>query len=98
MTRQEVIGYLKNQKSELASKYFISKLGLFGSFARDEQNQASDIDIIYQLTEGKKLTYSQLFEIETELQKHFNRKIELVNFKYMNPLIKFKAEKEIVYV
>lgn len=98
MKRQEVLEYLKSQKADLEKKYFIRNIGLFGSFARNDQTQDSDIDIIYEVRDNKNLTFSQLFEIESKLQKKFNRKIELVNYKYMNPLIKYKAEKEIIYV
>ena len=57
----------------------------------------SDIDIVYE-TSSKDLTLSQFFQIEEELKKQFNRNIDLVNLKYMNPLIKRKALRDMIYV
>ncbi|RLD72610.1 MAG: hypothetical protein DRJ10_18565 [Bacteroidetes bacterium] len=97
-TQTLILEYLSDKKSEFGQKYYINKFGLFGSFARNEQTKNSDIDIIYILEKGKKITYFELFELEKILEKRFNRKIELINFKYLNPIIKYKSLKDIIYV
>lgn len=48
MTKTKLLDYLKNIKEELKNKYGITTLGLYGSHARDEATQASDIDIFYE--------------------------------------------------
>jgi len=98
MQREEIINYLATHKGEYYNRYHISAIGLFGSYSRNEQTENSDIDIIYQLAENHKLSYFQLFDIEQELQGYFKKKVELINYKYMNPIIKYKAEKDIIYV
>jgi len=98
ITQAEILKYLANKKTEFAEKYYIDKFGLFGSFSRNEQTENSDIDIVYILEKDKKITYFMLFELEKKLEKHFNRKVELINYQYINPIIKYKSEKEIVYV
>ena len=97
-TQSEILKYLSNQKLEFTKKYYINKFGLFGSFARNEQTENSDIDIIYILEKDKKITYFMLFELEKKLEEHFKRKIELINYQYINPIIKYKSEKDIIYV
>ncbi len=97
-TQKEILNYLVNNKNEFSEKYSINKFGLFGSFARNEQTENSDIDIIYILEKDKKLTYFMLFDLEKKLEKQFNRKIELINYLYINPIIKYKSEKDIIYV
>ena len=89
--------YLKQRKEEFIKNYSIEKIGLFGSFANGKNTLNSDIDIVYE-TSSKDLTLSQFFQIEEELKKQFNRNIDLVNLKYMNPLIKRKALKDMIYV
>ena len=84
-------------KENFIKDYSIKKIGLFGSFANSNNTLNSDLDIVYE-TSTKDLTLSQLFAIEDELKKQFNRNIDLVNLKYMNPLIKRKALKDIIYV
>ncbi len=97
-TQKEILKYLSNNKSEFTEKYYIDKFGLFGSFARNEQTGNSDIDIIYILEKDKKITYFMLYDLEKKLEKHFNRKIELINYQYVNPIIKYKSQKDIIYV
>jgi Predicted nucleotidyltransferases len=45
MKKEQILEYLKNHKEEFAKKYQITKLALFGSVARDESHEESDIDI-----------------------------------------------------
>jgi hypothetical protein len=98
MRKEDIIKYLALQKDYFYTQYHISSLGLFGSYSRNEQTESSDIDIVYLLSENQKLSYFQLFDIEQQLQNKKKKKVELVNFKYMNPIIKYKAEKDIIYV
>jgi len=97
-TQTSILEYLNNNKLEFAQKYYINKFGLFGSFARNEQTENSDIDIVYFMKEDEKISYFQLFELEKILEKQFNRKVELINYQYINPIIKYKAKNEIIYV
>lgn len=46
MKTQEIISILKKHKAELSQKYPIRSLALFGSYARNEQQEGSDIDIL----------------------------------------------------
>ncbi len=50
MNRKEIIGYLKKIKEENKDKYHIELLGVFGSVARDETTDKSDIDIVVSKT------------------------------------------------
>jgi hypothetical protein len=46
LNKQEILKYLAEKKTALQSEYQITKLGLIGSFARDEQTHESDIDVL----------------------------------------------------
>ena len=97
ITQNNIIEYLTEQKSEFYNKYSIEKIGLFGSFATNKYTENSDIDIVY-ITDTKGLTFLQTTQLEDMLFKKFGKSIDLVNLKYMNPLIKRKAQKDILYV
>lgn len=45
MGKQEVIDIIRSSKPEIESRYGVAKLGLFGSYAREQQSKRSDIDI-----------------------------------------------------
>lgn len=96
-TKDIIVEYIKEHKNEFKKKYSIEKIGLFGSFATDNYTADSDIDIVY-TTNSKGLTYKQELSLEDELQNRFGKSIDLVNLKYMNPLIKRKALKDVIYV
>ena len=97
LNKDLIIDYLKQHKNNFNEKYSINKLGLFGSFATNNNSNNSDIDIVYETT-SKDLTFKQMYQLENELNSYFQRDIDLVNLNYMNPLIKRTAIKDIVYV
>lgn len=97
LKKATITEYLKQRKEDFLKNYSIKKIGLFGSFANENNTLNSDIDIVYE-TSSKDLSLNQLFAIEDELKKQFNRNIDLVNIRYMNPLIKRKALKDMIYV
>ncbi len=98
MDREKILNYLKANKNEFIQKYGIEKLALFGSFARGENRKDSDIDIIYSLKDGVKMNFDNYLNFEDRLKKAFKRKVDLINEKRVNPLIKITALKEFIYV
>ena len=74
----------------------IERIGLFGSFARDEGGADSDIDIVITLTKPDLFLYST---ISQQLETVFGRHIDLVSSKSKFPeSFKRRLEKEVVYV
>ncbi len=98
MTCNEIIAFLKQNKERFLKKYNIATITLFGSYARGENRKDSDIDILYSIKEGSKFTFDKLIEFENELKKAFNTKIDLINEKRLNPLIKIEAQKDFICV
>ena len=82
--KTNILNYLKEHYSEFKNKYNVEKIGLFGSYARDEATENSDIDILYELdtkkfyerNEGFK-SFLRIKEIKEELQNIFKRDIDL---------------------
>ena len=74
----------------------IERIGLFGSFARNEAGPASDIDIIITLTKPDLFLYST---ISRQLETVFGRRVDLISSKSHFPeSFKEQIEKEVVYV
>ena len=70
--------YILDKLSQIdKNKYSISELGLFGSYAKDNADDNSDIDILVKL-EFKKGMYQNFCELQKELEKIFNRKVDLI--------------------
>ena len=98
MNKDIILNYLKEYKNEFMQKYGIERIALFGSYARGEAKEDSDIDIIYFLKEGEKLSFDNYLDLEERLKKVFKRKIDLINEKRLNPLVKIAALKDFIYV
>lgn len=94
MDREYILTFLKEHKEELKQKYNIQKIALFGSFARDEANEKSDIDILVDMPSS----FDKFFELKYYLEKNFNREVDLGKFKTLRLLVKEKIEKEILYI
>lgn len=62
LNREIILEKLRAVKPELQSRYGLTELGLFGSFARNEQNSHSDIDLIVALSEPSFKNYCRVSE------------------------------------
>ncbi|KIM12765.1 MAG: hypothetical protein KU37_02505 [Sulfuricurvum sp. PC08-66] len=98
MTKEEILTFLAQHKKSFERKYHVSQMAIFGSFARGEQHEKSDVDIIYTLSEGSKLSFDGYIELENELNNAFGTKVDLVNAKKFNPLVMLEASKDLIYV
>lgn len=63
-----------------------TKIGIFGSMARGEATQNSDIDILYNLKET--IGLFKLIGLKQTLEEKLNLKVDLVSEKYVNPKLK----------
>ena len=70
--------YILDKLSQIdKNKYGIFEIGLFGSYAKNNANDKSDIDILVKL-EFKKGMYQNFCELHKGLEKIFNRKVDLI--------------------
>ena len=49
LNRQDILTFLLQNRALLTNQYNVEKIGIFGSFARNEQREDSDIDLIVEL-------------------------------------------------
>ena len=96
MGRDSILAILRDFKQNFAEKYGILEIGVFGSIARDEAREDSDIDICIKTKTPNPFTMVHLKEeIENRVSKH----VDIVRMREkMNPFIKERIEKEGVYV
>ena len=95
-TKEQYIQLLSNFKETNGSSFGIARLGIFGSVARGEQNEESDIDIYYV---GEPLSIIKLIELKNLLEKILESKVDIIRLRSsMNLSLKKKIEKEGLYV
>ncbi|MDP3979914.1 MAG: nucleotidyltransferase domain-containing protein [Chlamydiota bacterium] len=79
----------------MAQNFGVVDIGLFGSFAKGQAHDDSDIDIIVELLEPR---FEWLAGLQVYLENKFNRKIEIVRkMKNKNSRFDKRVEKEIIY-
>lgn len=87
---------LNNQLPFLKEQYHIKKIGIFGSFARNEQEKKSDIDILVEF--NSPIGFFDFIRLENFLSEKLHRKVDLVTKKALKPAIKDEILKETIYV
>ncbi len=96
MSRKEILEILRTCKRELSTKYGISKIGVFGSVARNEANKNSDIDIVINIYEPD---FFMLSGIKSLLEKKLLTSVDIVTYRPgMNEFLKRRIDSEAVYV
>jgi hypothetical protein len=94
--KTEILHLLAIYKPTAESKYGIDRIGIFGSVARDEQTEFSDVDICY---EGKAPSLLTLDIFQTELEELLGCRVDLVRVRdNMNSLLKRRIQQEALYV
>jgi predicted nucleotidyltransferase len=82
-------------KPTLYSQFYVNKIGYFGSFARNEQNENSDIDIIVSFY--KPIGWS-FFDLQELLEKELNRKIDMVSINAIKEQLKESILSEVKFI
>ena len=93
--KDEILLKLRNVKSQLAEKYPIAEMALFGSFSRGDQVDNSDIDILVELN-GK--IGSGFIDLAEELESTLGRKVDLISKNGIKPMYFNSIEKDLIYV
>ena len=92
----EYINILRDYMAKNASKYRITRMGIFGSVARGEQTENSDVDVYL---ETSKPNMFALVHIKEDLQSLFGCNVDIVRLRdQMDSLLRNRIEKEGIYV
>ena len=98
MTKQYIINYLSEHKNEFSKKFGITKLGLFGSYAKGNAKVNSDIHILIELENNLSDIHEKKTLFKETLENYFNTKVDIAREKYLRPLVKQEILKEVQYV
>lgn len=95
MTKATILNFLSNHKEVFFEKYGVTKIGLFGSYARDEATENSDIDIFAEMPPK----FDLLVNFQDELETLLKHKIDLIRLREkMNPRLKENILRDGLYV
>lgn len=87
---------IREHMSELRDTYMVTRLGIFGSFARDEATDTSDVDILVEFS--KTVGMFHFVELQERLSELIGRKVDLGEPDALKPVIKDQILREVIWV
>lgn len=94
-TLDKIVETLRKHKPELQRKYPVSRIGIFGSYARGEATENSDLDIAVEISGPMGLNFVAMAD---EIEGLFGIKVDVVPKRSIKPIYLPYVEKDIIYV
>lgn len=95
--RAEVLEGIRAKKSQLEN-FGVVRIGIFGSAARDELTQDSDVDVLVEFAPGK-VTLTNFMGAKFMLEEEFGRKVDLATARSLNkPILWESVSQDLLYV
>jgi predicted nucleotidyltransferase len=91
----EVLRVIREKQPELTGRFTVRRIGVFGSFARDNAGSESDVDVLVELAEP---TFDHYMDLKFYLEEVLKRSVDLVMADTVKPRLKPIIGKEVVYV
>jgi len=95
MTKTYILDFLREHKKELYDRFGIKKIALFGSYAKDEAMEDSDIDLV--IVEIEKKDYFNRVQAKYFLEENFKKSVDIGYLGSMRNFLRRRVEKEMIY-
>ena len=95
MDNKDLKKKLRKLKPILEKNYKVKSIGLFGSFARNEANEDSDIDILVEFSEN---IGWEFIDLKKFLEENLDREVDLVTIEALKPELKEDILRDVIYL
>lgn len=96
LNRADVLDFLRQHKPIMKERFGVSDISLYGSFARDEAREDSDIDVVVKF--GVKPTFRSYFGAQVYLEDVFGRSVDLARMHELRKEIRPYVERDLINV
>ena len=96
LSKKTVVDILEAEIPYIMREYQVKKIGVFGSYAREEQTERSDIDLLVEFS--KPISFFSLFELEDYLKDKLGVRVEIVTPGALKEILIPIVMKEVIYV
>lgn len=94
LNKMTILDYLKKHVQEFKTKYDVEQIGLFGSYARDDAKEDSDIDIFVKM----KPSLFDMVSIKEQIENDLHKKVDIIReHKHMKPLFLEMIQRDVIY-
>jgi len=97
LTKSDIISFLKANKGLLHEQFHVNEIGIFGSFARDEATEKSDIDFLVVIDDDVQNYREIKSALRGYLIKEFGREVDLANPESLKPHFKDRILSHAIY-
>ena len=92
-TREQILATLREQHALLSLRYPIERMALFGSWARGDAREDSDVDVLVEVAPSIGLRFVDLGD---ELEKALGRRVDLVSRRAIKPSLWKQIEPDLI--
>lgn len=96
MNRTQILDMLTTRRHEIASRYGVKQLAVFGSAARDELDSGSDVDVLVEFSGPA--TFRAYMDLKFYLEDLLGRPVDLVTDKALRQELRPHVERELIRV
>lgn len=96
-SKNDILTFLQTHKEEMAQRFGVVSVGLFGSYARGDAREDSDIDIAIEIMSEKK-SLANFLGVRRYLEAQFGKTVDLGIESSLKPLAREIVAKEIIHV
>ena len=97
-SQQDILKFISTNRSLLREKFHVTRIGIFGSYARKEQTNQSDIDLIVDFENNTQEIYELKLQLKQFFKDRFNVEIDICRERYIKPHFRKRIENEAIYV
>jgi uncharacterized protein len=96
MVREDIISFITTHKASFEREFGLKRIGLFGSYARGESREESDIDIVVEI---ERPDMFHLIGIKQAIEEALGNKVDIVRLRgTMNQALRTRIERDAIYV
>jgi hypothetical protein len=96
LSQQEILDEMSKNLNVWKEKYGVKRIGLFGSYSREEQKESSDIDVIVEFKDTE-LSFDNYMDLKISLEDRFQKPVDLVIVDDIKPTLKPSILRGAVY-
>ena len=93
-TKDEILAYLSLSRERFARSYGVRRIGIFGSAARGEAGEQSDLDVLVEMSEP---TFDRYMDLKFEIESALGAPVDLVLAENVKERLRPIIEREVAY-
>lgn len=90
----DALKILREHENEIKKRFGVERIGIFGSYARGEEKEKSDVDVLVDFTEP---SFDNFMDLVFFLEDLFGKEVDLVTTRGLSPYIAPFVEREVVW-